>query len=173
MFDLKDTHFDPETYVDDVDEDDVSNSSEEDIENLRPKNRGRPNLKKILKCIAVKSFNYMEYKKQPDIEKDRRSEHYLRHKLKDTTLCPSGCGAIKFANEGRSFCCGGGNVGFALPQASEVLTRLLTDSSEKGKHFRTHVRAYNTNLAMASVGVHLDQRYNNGIVCRDYVRLLL
>jgi hypothetical protein len=138
----------------------VSNSSEEDDE-LPRRNNGRPRLLHFKKNIARDDFDYKRYKLQQNICKDRNSEEYLRNKLESPKLCSYGCGAIKFKNES-SFCCQKGKIKLALPKINNIVSNLLTDASEKGTHFRTFIRAYNNNLALASIGVRLDERFNNG-----------
>lgn len=137
-------------------------SEDEEILTYRLGRQGRPNIKTALKNIAKEPFSYSRYKMQKNIELDRSSENYLRYRVGKSDICAFGCGALKLPKESASFCCQKGNVRYVLPETSNVLHRLLSDPSEKGKHFRTYIRAYNNNLAMASVGVHLDSRFVNG-----------
>ncbi|XP_070555418.1 uncharacterized protein [Ptychodera flava] len=56
-----------------------------------------------------------------------------------------------------STCCMQGSV--QLPPISDpppLLQNLLTEDNTRGKHFREHIRAYNSSLAFASLGVHRD-----------------
>ena len=59
-----------------------------------------------------------------------------------------------------SLCCGQGKVVIpALPSPPELLMlmHLLTATDSRGRAFREHIRAYNSALAFASLGVNLDK----------------
>ena len=57
-----------------------------------------------------------------------------------------------------SICCVQGKVAIpALPSPSELLMHLLTATDSRGRAFREHIRAYNSALAFASLGVNLDK----------------
>ena len=59
-----------------------------------------------------------------------------------------------------SLCCGQGKVVFpTLATPPEVLRNLLTTADKQG--FRDHIRAYNSALAFASLGVNLDKELAN------------
>ena len=42
-----------------------------------------------------------------------------------------------------------------------MLRRLLTTADKQGRYFRDHIRAYNSALAFASLGVNLDKELAN------------
>ena len=57
-----------------------------------------------------------------------------------------------------SLCCGQGKVVIpALPSPPELLMHPLTATDNRGRAFREHIRAYNSALAFASLGVNLDK----------------
>ena len=65
--------------------------------------------------------------------------------------------SIKF-----SLCCGGGKVvlsPFGTPP--EFLTHLLTATDNSGREFRSHIRAYNSSLALCSLGANYDRELAN------------
>lgn len=56
-----------------------------------------------------------------------------------------------------STCCSGGKI--LLPTISDpplILQNLLTNENDEGKEFRHNIRAYNSSLAFASLGVNED-----------------
>ena len=57
-----------------------------------------------------------------------------------------------------SICCGQGKVVIpALPSPPELLMHLLTATDSRGRAFREYIRAYNSALVFASLGVNLDK----------------
>ena len=71
--------------------------------------------------------------------------------------------ALKWAGETLGICCNQGKISLApLEQPPMMLLELLTANSTQGKHFRNHIRAYNTALAFTSVGVKVDERFTQG-----------
>ena len=57
-------------------------------------------------------------------------------------------------------CCGQGKVVIlALPSPPELLIHLLTAADSRGRAFREHIRAYNSALEFASLGVNLDKDF--------------
>ena len=74
--------------------------------------------------------------------------------MKNSPLAPR---IVKF-----SLCCGQGKVVLPiLATPPEILRRLLTTADKKGRDFREHIRAYNSALAFASLGVNLDKELAN------------
>ncbi|XP_077977577.1 uncharacterized protein LOC144433142 [Glandiceps talaboti] len=62
-----------------------------------------------------------------------------------------------------STCCMQGKVQLSLiSDPPLILQKLLTDDNERGKDFREHIRAYNSSLAFASLGVHRDMLPRQG-----------
>ena len=61
-----------------------------------------------------------------------------------------------------SLCCGHGKVVLpTLATPPEMLRRLLITADKQGRDFRDHIRANNSALAFASVGVNLDEELAN------------
>ena len=61
-----------------------------------------------------------------------------------------------------SLCCGQGKVVLPpLASPPEMLMHLLTTADKRGKAFRDQIRAYNSALAFASLGVNLDKELAN------------
>ncbi|KAJ7568854.1 hypothetical protein O6H91_01G050600 [Diphasiastrum complanatum] len=50
-----------------------------------------------------------------------------------------------------------------MPSLPSELFRLYTSSDDSGAHFRKSVRSYNSSLAFASLGVHLDRSISNSV----------
>ena len=61
-----------------------------------------------------------------------------------------------------SLCCGQGKVVLPpLASPPEMLMHLLTAADKRGREFRDQIRAYNSALAFASLGVNLDKEISN------------
>ena len=57
-----------------------------------------------------------------------------------------------------SLCCGQGKVVLPpLASPPEMLMHLLTAADKRGREFRDNIRAYNSALSFASLGVNLDK----------------
>ena len=62
------------------------------------------------------------------------------------------------ANIKFTLCCGEGKVLLSpLGTPLDQLTKLLTASDTRGKEFRKHIRAYNSSLALCSLGANYDK----------------
>ncbi|CAO2827735.1 unnamed protein product [Amaranthus hypochondriacus] len=75
--------------------------------------------------------------------------------LKPPTYCEL-CGAKKFYNESRVFCCSGGEVKVADVVYPPQLIELLCSQDERDVHFRKYLRLYNNMFAFSSIGGSID-----------------
>jgi hypothetical protein len=75
------------------------------------------------------------------------------------------CQALRFAGETPGMCCGNGRYRLPAPNACPPeLQQLLVGNDAQSRHFRSHIRAYNSALAFTSVGVNLDRNLTpNGV----------
>ena len=65
-----------------------------------------------------------------------------------------------------SSCCNRGDVAIPLMQAlPPLLQSLYNDGTGVARHFRTHIRKYNSGLAFASLKYTPDQRVRGGLQC--------
>ena len=80
--------------------------------------------------------------------------------LKEQRNCAK-CRAKRFEYEVPSFCCMSGKTQLTSLEIPYDLLRLFTSQEGFGKKFRHEVRAYNTNLSFASMGVKLDESMRN------------
>jgi hypothetical protein len=70
--------------------------------------------------------------------------------------CEYGCGALLWSNETNK-CCHNGKVDLGeLPAIPPLLEDLMTDATNRGIHFRQHIRAYNNLFACSSVGAKIN-----------------
>ena len=75
------------------------------------------------------------------------------------------CDAFQFRGESIN-CCHSGKVSFpTLRPIPVTIYNLLTADTEEARHFREHIRLYNSSLAFASMGANLDVPPGHGPYC--------
>eukprot|EP00180_Rhodochaete_pulchella_P002691 Plantae.Rhodophyta-Rhodochaete_pulchella.ctg41850.p2 GENE.Plantae.Rhodophyta-Rhodochaete_pulchella.ctg41850~~Plantae.Rhodophyta-Rhodochaete_pulchella.ctg41850.p2 ORF type:complete len:156 (-),score=5.90 Plantae.Rhodophyta-Rhodochaete_pulchella.ctg41850:620-1087(-) len=71
-----------------------------------------------------------------------------------SVVCPH-CGALRWRSEKSSFCCGpNGELQGAVPpfkRPPRQLLHLISETGQRGRHFRQNIRAYNSQMRMATV----------------------
>ena len=89
----------------------------------------------------------------------RRSQNdpKLNHDLgRMDNLC-NHCGAFIWKSENKSLCCANGQVTLPpLPPPPLFLQQLFSGTDAKCRTFRDNIRAYNSSLAFASLGVNVE-----------------
>jgi hypothetical protein len=75
------------------------------------------------------------------------------------------CQALLFSGETSGLCCNNGQTQLApLRSVPDRFKRLFTDRDQESRHFRSHIRAYNSIHAFTSTGVKVDDRFQgNGV----------
>jgi hypothetical protein len=82
------------------------------------------------------------------------------HVLKPVDDCKK-CGAKRFQYETKGFYCRDGQVKLAEQQAPSELMRLWTSSDDNAKHFRDHIKWFNSHFSFTSLYCSLDQDTTN------------
>jgi hypothetical protein len=71
------------------------------------------------------------------------------------------CGAKRFQYEMKGFCCRDGLVKLAEQETPLELIRLWTSSDDNARHFRDHIRWFNSQFSFTSLYCSLDQDTTN------------
>jgi hypothetical protein len=82
------------------------------------------------------------------------------HVLKSIYDCKK-CGAKRFQYEMKSFCYRDGHVKLAEQETPPELIRLWTSSDDNARHFRDHIRWFNSQFSFTSLYCSLDQDTTN------------
>jgi hypothetical protein len=82
------------------------------------------------------------------------------HVLKPIDDCKK-CGAKRFQYEMKGFCCRDGQVKLAKEETPLELIRLWTSSDDNAKHFRDHIRWFNSQFSFTSLYCSVDQDTTN------------
>jgi hypothetical protein len=67
------------------------------------------------------------------------------------------CGAKRFQYETNGFCCRDGQIKLAEQETPPNLMRLWTSSDDNARHFRDHIRWFNSHFSFTSLYCSLDQ----------------
>ena len=124
----------------------------QEVENIKKNSR-----------ISRKSKKYMEL--AGDITKGAYF-NVEKYEMGELNLKCFNCGAVHFVEQkGRTVhtCCQNGKI--TLPPLNEYppeLESLLKGDSEEAKHFRDHIRAYNSSFGFATFGAHIDDMRGRG-----------
>ena len=117
---------------------------------------------KELRCKRY--LNFARSQNTSEVSDDTVTKHSLGTMSYSCSLCDA-----KFweseklststkANIKLYLCCGEGKVLLSpLGTPPDLLTKLLTASDTRGKEFRKHIRAYNSSLALCSLGANYDK----------------
>jgi hypothetical protein len=82
------------------------------------------------------------------------------HVLKLVDDCKK-CDAKRFQYETKGFCCRDGQVKLAEQETPLELIRLWTSSDDNARHFRDHIRWFNSQFSFTSLYCSLDQETTN------------
>lgn len=128
--------------------------------------KARKRRKKYEKTLTPKKITYAAQGSLCDYYSNIKQLPTLNSLGDMNCICHS-CGALMWKNEAHSgvinvnskfsTCCAQGKIQLLfITDPPDLIKRLLSEDSNEAKHFRHHIRAFNSSLAFASLGVKED-----------------